>query len=68
MNVKQIDSLSIPQNNEYKTFMIVGTVSVVIKVSNAESNLNYICGFSSNRSVNTHIVGVMKTGLCYVGK
>jgi len=48
--------------------MIVGSVSVVIKVSNAESSLNYIWGFSSNRSVNTHIVWVMKTRQCYVGK
>jgi len=46
----------------------VGSVSVVIKVSNAESNLNYICGFSSNRSVNTHFFWVMKTGHCCVGK
>jgi len=48
--------------------MIVGSVSVVIKVLNAESNLNYVCGFNSNRSVNTHFVWVMKTGHCYVGK
>ena len=34
--------------------MIVGSVSVVIKVANAESNLNYVFGFSSNPSVNTH--------------
>jgi hypothetical protein len=37
--------------------MIVGGVSVVIKVLNAEKNLNYVCGFNSNRSVNTLCLG-----------
>lgn len=34
--------------------MILGSVSVLIKFSNAESNPNYICGFSPYRLVNTH--------------